>query len=175
MAYPVTFSSFKNITLYAGETVCRSDYAASCGDSPDYLGPYWYDGPSSLVVGDAMTETDWTTNKYPSRKCTGIFYLRSKVKIADITDGTSNTYLAGEKYCCPDYYTNGLCPSDDQSAYCGADWDTYRWTNIVADCQPMQDCPGCATCMPSAAHTPLTSTWPSAMVRSTPSTSRSIR
>ena len=33
--------------------------------------------------------------RYPA---TGISYLRSKVTIAWISDGTSNTYMVGEKY-----------------------------------------------------------------------------
>ena len=90
MAYPCPgFPSFINLTIYT--PVFRSDYAASCGDSPDYLGPDWYCGPTSLAVGDAMTAAEWASWP-PSPKCTGIVYIRSKVKIADITDGTSNTY-----------------------------------------------------------------------------------
>ena len=172
--YP-NFSTFRNFTGVQPTAVCRSDYAASCGDSPDYLGPYWYAGPNSLAIGDAMTVAAWASWP-PSPNCTGIFYIRSKVKTADITDGTSNTYLAGEKYADPDYYATGTCPADDQSAYCGPDWDTYRWTNNVADCLPMQDCPGCATNLYAfGMHTPSPSTWFSAMVRSIRSTTRSIR
>jgi type II secretory pathway pseudopilin PulG len=35
-------------------------------------------------------------SKYPLKDNDGLFYLDSKVKFADITDGTSNTLLAGE-------------------------------------------------------------------------------
>ena len=38
---------------------------------------------------------------------TGIVYVGSMIKIADVTDGTSNTYLLGEKYLVPDDYENG--------------------------------------------------------------------
>ena len=47
----------------------------------------------------------------------------SKVKIADIYDGMSNTYAVGEKYVNPDYYENGMSWGDDNSMYCGHDWD----------------------------------------------------
>ena len=38
---------------------------------------------------------------------TGIVYSGSLIKMADMTDGTSNTYLVGEKYVSPDYYDTG--------------------------------------------------------------------
>ncbi len=66
----------------------------------------------------------------------GIACQRSQVKIVDITDGTSNTYLAGEKYLCPDYYYNALDGTDDQTLYCGDDWDINRWTGTTAN-QPL--------------------------------------
>ena len=43
-----------------------------------------------------------------STPATGMSYLRSRVTMADITDGTSNTYMLGEKYLTPDNYYNGL-------------------------------------------------------------------
>jgi hypothetical protein len=57
---------------------------------------------------------------------TGISYERSQVKIANITDGTSNTYLLGEKYLDPDYYFNGLDGGDNECATIGYDNDEYR-------------------------------------------------
>ncbi|HZY91085.1 MAG TPA: DUF1559 domain-containing protein [Gemmataceae bacterium] len=43
---------------------------------------------------------------YGSLKTDGVFYINSKVKIADITDGTSNTFLFGERYHKDPVYTN---------------------------------------------------------------------
>ena len=142
IAYPLIFypGGFINLGTLQPRTVGRSDYAASCGDSP-VLTAYWYAGPPDLATGDAMTAAQWA-NWPPSASCTGVFYIRSKVKMADITDGTSNTYLAGEKSLDPDHYTDGILPWDDETCYAGPDWDTYRWTNNVADCQPIQDQPG---------------------------------
>ena len=46
---------------------------------------------------------------------TGISFLRSRIKMADISDGTSNTYLVGEKYLDPDYYETGQDDGDNEA------------------------------------------------------------
>ena len=81
-----------------------------------------------------------------SSPATGISYLRSRVKISDITDGTSKTYMLGEKYLIPDHYYDGEEGADNESMYCGYDNDNHRTTFYQAgnppDHQPMQDTPG---------------------------------
>ena len=69
---------------------------------------------------------------------TGISYARSQISIAKITDGTSKTYLLGEKYLNPLDYTTGKAPDDDMGMYEGCAFDTYRWAGI----QPQRDTPG---------------------------------
>ena len=64
----------------------------------------------------------------PGTQGNGIFYVRSMTKIADITDGTANTYLVGERYINPDGYETGTEPYDDQGWDTGYDWDTVRWS-----------------------------------------------
>jgi hypothetical protein len=48
-----------------------------------------------------------------------------------ITDGTTNTYLFGEKHHNPDLYLNGYAGNDDQSMYNGHDQDNLRSTYVV--------------------------------------------
>ena len=104
----------------------RSDYAASGGDMGNPTGSW--SGPGSLSAGDGMTEGQW--NAYPGGHddATGVIYRRSEIQIAHIRDGTSNTYLLGERYLNPDFYFRGTLCADDQGWDLGYDFDTNRWT-----------------------------------------------
>ena len=51
--------------------------------------------------------------------------MRSEVKVADVTDGTSNTYLLGEKPIDADHYFDSVDGGDDWS------WDTGLQDDIV--------------------------------------------
>jgi hypothetical protein len=50
----------------------------------------------------------------------------SVVRFANISDGSSNTLLAGEKYIRPDYLDRTTA-DEDQGYISGWDWDTIRW------------------------------------------------
>ncbi len=128
---------------YKFDVAARSDYAANSGDT-GYSGIY---GPTSLANGDNGIGFDprgyYGAN--PPALQTGVMYLCSEVKMNDISDGTTNTYLAGEKYLNADHYLTGIDGSDDQGAYTGADCDSCRWTGYngaVSPQPPIQDIPG---------------------------------
>ena len=55
----------------------------------------------------------------PDKYVDGIGYTRSEVKYAHIRDGSSNTYLAGEKYLNPDCYGTWHGGGDARSMYIG--------------------------------------------------------
>lgn len=98
------------------ELVFKTDYAANAGD---------------LVVGGLGPETieQVESNTYDwgnAAEATGVFYTRSEVTIAKITDGTSKTYLVGEKRCLLEGYDWG----DDQHAFLGHGNDTARYTSL---------------------------------------------
>src|SRR5262249_18341968 len=61
---------------------------------------------------------------------TGVIYYRSEIAGKRITDGTSNTYLIGEKFLTPDRYESATLDKrgygDDQGAYVGYEWDNER-------------------------------------------------
>ncbi|MDO4574186.1 MAG: DUF1559 domain-containing protein [Planctomycetia bacterium] len=65
---------------------------------------------------------------------TGVIYAGSEIAPEKIYDGTSNTFLLGEKYLSPENYDGGTdsvyCHSDDNGILFGTDPDTCRMTSV---------------------------------------------
>jgi prepilin-type processing-associated H-X9-DG protein len=97
-------------------TAGKSDYVANLGDSSPPINNN--NAPTSLSQGD--TFTNWTIGY------TGISYLHSQVKAADVTDGTSQTYLLGEKPMDADHYFDGADWGDNNSWDIGFEDDIDR-------------------------------------------------
>ncbi len=113
----------------------RTDYAANCGDqNRNEVSP----GPSSIAQGDDPNY-GWTDVSIES----GICFQRSEIGIGDIRDGTTNTYLVGEKYLSPAAYTTGTDAADNENMYVGYDNDLYRSSNASFG-SPLQDRVGTA-------------------------------
>jgi hypothetical protein len=129
----------------------RSDYAINSGT---YGCQYDY-GPGTLAQGldptypwPDMSDTD------------GVCFMRSMVKLKEIINGTSHTYLVGEKYVNPDNYFNGMAWDDNSCLYTGYEDDNYRSSynldpNIPTN--PYRDRPGVSPgCAFGSAHS---NTW----------------
>ncbi len=121
--------------------VARTDYAANCGDPETN----WdLDGPETLGQGDQMA----ASGTWPdvSKAATGICYLRSQIRVGDVLDGASNTYMIGEKYLNPDSYEDGSDGADNESMYSGYNNDNHRSTrtstSLIDKYAPLQDQPG---------------------------------
>jgi hypothetical protein len=71
------------------------------------------------------------------KKATGISFMRSEIRFGDVLDGSSNTYLIGEKYLNVDSYENGADGADNENMYCGYNNDNHRTT--IATWTVMQD------------------------------------
>jgi len=154
----------------SGSNVIRNDYAANGGDqyaecsaggTPPWTpadlcygypapwgeaSPGWGDagppGISNVVDGQGnMTAGARATIARMAPVATGIMFTSSMIRLSDVTDGASNTYLAGEKYLSPDYYTDGEDGADNECAFVGQDDDICRYGYSA----PFQDIPGYAT------------------------------
>lgn len=98
----------------------RGDYAFNGGSGRD--GARY--GPSTYAQGDAENYK-WETGTDPSNN--GVCFQRSTLNLRRIEDGTSKTYLGGEKYLMPGHYESGESWGDDASYYTGVDHDNLRW------------------------------------------------
>jgi prepilin-type processing-associated H-X9-DG protein len=131
--YPVVVAiSFVKQPLVCGPVTlaARNDYAANGGEQ---LGVGFVAGPGTLEEGD--TTYGWTE----VAQATGIIANHTTYEIGKITDGTTKTYMIGEKYLSPDEYDSGTSLGDDQSVYSGDERDVVRFT---AGLIPFQDRPG---------------------------------
>ncbi|MCG2684734.1 MAG: DUF1559 domain-containing protein [Planctomycetales bacterium] len=108
------------------DTAARTDYAGNTGTPFVY---WWAIPPSGIPPGTGDPSfADAPGFVWPDMSAaTGVFYPTSTTRMADITDGASNTFLVGEKYLSPDYYHIGVDPDDNNSIYSGYDVDINRW------------------------------------------------
>ncbi len=104
----------------------RSDYACNVGNSPA--------NNSGYSVGNNTT---------------GVIFTSSMIEFRQIVDGTTNTYLCGERYLNPDFYIERGDPDNDQGWTVSNDTDVHRTTDLptnqaiyAATYQPRQDTPG---------------------------------
>jgi prepilin-type N-terminal cleavage/methylation domain-containing protein/prepilin-type processing-associated H-X9-DG protein len=155
--YPTAWGNTLQLqTWLAGLPMIKGDYAANAGDAlvgagDDYGGrkmttPTTSDYPK--LVNTAWTDTN---NKISVYYQTGVIYYRSEVSVKQITDGTTNTYLIGEKFLTPLMYEAAEATprgyGDNQGAYVGFEWDNERraWNPNSAPAesfQPRQDIMG---------------------------------
>jgi prepilin-type N-terminal cleavage/methylation domain-containing protein/prepilin-type processing-associated H-X9-DG protein len=121
-----TVDSSGNQISITAPSLARTCYAANCGNQnqdeidggPSFLDPSW----SSIDTGLYTTFN-------------GVFFRRSRIRVKDITRGSSNVICVGEKYLNIQHYTDGGDPSENEGMYVGFDNDIYRTTSN----QPAQD------------------------------------
>ena len=109
--------------------VAKIDYAANAGDT----------GQTETDAGPAaIPPTGYTF--MTSSSATGVCFQASQISFDQIIDGTSKTFLFGEKNLCPDNYYNGSDGGDNEDAFSGWDNDLFRTTNPGSP--PMMDTTG---------------------------------
>jgi prepilin-type N-terminal cleavage/methylation domain-containing protein/prepilin-type processing-associated H-X9-DG protein len=145
-----------------GFPTVKGDYAANSGDSQVTAGngigytmrPSTGTYASAESGGFEDTNCQVTTTRQgtgtPFFCQSGAIGYHSELKMGQIQDGTSNTYMLGEKYVAPKYYDVSYAETggwgDNQSVYTGFEWDNQRraWNpldnvNTKPDYQPRQD------------------------------------
>lgn len=156
-AYPIGSRPLTNfITPPYG---AKTDYAANFTDlgnfdqkdvGPDTIADYdtyrWvHSGPRFIQYARGQLKSLSPTGH------TGVIWQRSQTTMQQITDGTSHTYLLGEKNLDPNHYDDGLQGNDDQSMYLGHNEDnlcaTFMWAPGASHitppkCVPHPDTPG---------------------------------
>ncbi|MAT68584.1 MAG: hypothetical protein CMJ58_03595 [Planctomycetaceae bacterium] len=119
----------------------KTDYAASGGTHSFSTGP----GPGPNCLTD-FPNCNWTNADTtldggidPGSGFDGIVTDHRGAKLRQVTDGTANTIMAGEKWLPPRYYedviapgdppTGAKNPGDNNSLWEGYDYDNVRWPN----------------------------------------------
>jgi prepilin-type N-terminal cleavage/methylation domain-containing protein len=120
-----------NANRDAVTAMVRSDYAGNAGAVDNVQ---WGGNPASWPAGGVYKPA---APSDANALVLGVFHAGSEVAIAQIVDGTTNTYLIGEKYVPVIAYEDGSDYTDTESAYSGNNDDALRRTSI----EPMQDHP----------------------------------
>jgi prepilin-type N-terminal cleavage/methylation domain-containing protein/prepilin-type processing-associated H-X9-DG protein len=150
-ATPLSFLNCpsRRAAVVLASNMAQTDYAGNGGEKFLYFNKQdpsaGMAGPADYAAGTQNPgKAGWIDATNPP---TGIFYGASQTTMADIKDGTSNTYLCAEKYVNATCYTTGTGDAgDDQSLYTGTQDDVCRWVNWVSSDAtltpaPMQDQP----------------------------------
>ncbi len=143
MAYPIFYAYARH--PYGSDpvsAVVRSDYAMNCGDQSRCEIANW-SGPPSLAAGDA-DDFAWP----PVSDHTGVSFLRSQIGMGHLRDGSSMTYLIGEKSISSSNYDTGADHGDDWSMYTGYQDDMHRTTSHP----PARDADGGGACRFGSLH-----------------------
>jgi hypothetical protein len=118
--------------------VTKTDYAANSGDALYSAAEAFIGQPNMWVPASyealAAEGPKWTRTSDPDTVYfqTGVSYYRSQVSPAQVTDGTTKTYLFGEKFLAPSLYEdvnlvdNVTMMGDNQCAWAGYEWDNHR-------------------------------------------------
>jgi prepilin-type N-terminal cleavage/methylation domain-containing protein/prepilin-type processing-associated H-X9-DG protein len=101
----------------------KSDYAACEGD-----GTLQEDTGPNNAIGAWYYQRQMVFT--PATGFTGVTYQCSQTNLREVLDGTSSTFLYGEKYLNPDSYYNGADLGDNEDWLVGFDNDVLRLANI---------------------------------------------
>ncbi len=112
----------------------RTDYAANGGSlrtTQTTAGPNEMGEDLLGIDPDFPNVINLTQGPFSEPKSTwnGIAFYRSEVNMRQVTDGTSKTYMVGEKWMYFENYETGQDAGDGEPAFSGNNDDTIRVTN----------------------------------------------
>jgi prepilin-type N-terminal cleavage/methylation domain-containing protein len=117
--YPIppndVFFNFEPVAFGA-----KTDYAANAGDQPP---------PNDDQNGNGGKPPAPPPPVPAPFRFTGVVFQRSTVRLSEITDGTTNTMMIGEKHLAVQNYRTGLDGADNENLFCGFNNDTTRGMN----------------------------------------------
>jgi len=114
----------RNAVAPEGGLYAKTDYAANGGGGFDGRGQ----GPEAICYLSYPNCEGWSTDIGGSQFFDGVVGYREGAPLRKITDGTSNTLLAAEKFIPLNRYLTGDHVGDDNSMYVGNDIDSIRVT-----------------------------------------------
>jgi prepilin-type N-terminal cleavage/methylation domain-containing protein/prepilin-type processing-associated H-X9-DG protein len=127
---------FRGLNYNQIDSVARTDYAGNTGTI--LLSGFSTTGFGATrfprTIADALNADAFA---WP-RPTDGVFVQRGELKLQRVTDGTSKTYLIGEKFLDPLAYEVGTVHNDSESIHTGFNNDTLRGTCGT----PLRDTPG---------------------------------
>jgi prepilin-type N-terminal cleavage/methylation domain-containing protein len=128
-AYPRVGASLSSLNFTVSNSAARTDYSGNCGTIAGTTAWAATVFPRSLAAVDNFV---WP------RQTDGVMIQRGEINLRHVEDGSSHTYLVGEKYMNPFGYETGTELNDNESAYSGWNNDSVRGTCL----SPLQDTPG---------------------------------
>jgi prepilin-type N-terminal cleavage/methylation domain-containing protein/prepilin-type processing-associated H-X9-DG protein len=138
--YPYFYSGDVYQNMNTPKVAVRGDYGACMSGKRAPIDGFLY--PATLALGATFDWDKAEKNKLGTvdgkvRHLDGVVVYHRTIKLQQITDGLSNTYMLGEKALVIPHYEDGKAPWDDQSYYLGFDQDT----NLSSYSLPIVDSP----------------------------------
>lgn len=107
----------------------NSDYAGNAGNAGNRA-KFWSNPPAAGPDALKVIVLEWpdTYNEKSDKEfMNGVIFWTSMVKYKDIRDGSSHTYLIGEKNVDRDHYSSPGDWGNDTALFSGFDYDWNRW------------------------------------------------